>query len=650
VAQASRVSTIEDRLIDFIMATPVLLKLRSGTAFGSLKQMSRLICLLILMSAPMAGQPRYMVDYVLPRGGTRGTTVEAEFHGKWLTDPREILFYQPGVTAAGFVPFPHPDEGFKVQFRIAPDCPLGEHVFRVRTATALSEAVTFWVGPFPTVFETEKTIGENDSIAKAQPVPMNTTVEGLILPGPRADRDFYRVEAAKGQRISVEVEAARLGTLHLYGENDLEISVFNSAGKSIAHNDDNALFVQDPFVSLIAPEDGAYFIEIGQSVFYKPDQARYRAHIGDFSRPTAIFPAGGPAGSTLEVRILGDPAGDRTESIPLPSKPGDFGYFAGGSGHTPPSANTLRVSPYPNVLKSPGEEPTPVPARPAALNGILEKLNQTDEFRFTARKGEAWKIRVYARTLGAPVDPAIWIRAAASDKHLLNADDSSQADLGEPFAEWHLKEQLDPVAVFRPPADGDYVLGIRDNSGTAGADHIYRVEIEAARDVVYTSTSGFAHEIPRIHGLAVARGSRWTANILISPDIGNTYKGVIELEAVGLPRGVTMTAPRFAPGVTKLPVLFEAAPDAEERAALIELRAKAVDPAVHLETASRLGFLSMTSTGGELPWHYLFLDRYAFAVTDPPPFDIALEEPSVALPQKGGLTLKVKASRKSGFT
>ena len=35
--------------------------------------------------------------------------------------------------------------------KIAADCRLGEHAFRLRTATGLSELRTFWVGALPVV-------------------------------------------------------------------------------------------------------------------------------------------------------------------------------------------------------------------------------------------------------------------------------------------------------------------------------------------------------------------------------------------------------------------------------------------------------------------------------------------------------------------
>jgi hypothetical protein len=189
----------------------------------------------ILFAALLAANAyaeQHMLEYALPRGGTRGATVEVTLHGQYLTDPREVLFYRPGIKAVGFEPGAKPAEDVKVRFEIAPDCPVGEHVLRLRTATALSEAITFWVTPFPTIKETEKKIGDNDTIAKAQAVPLNSTVEGQILPGDQMDRDYYSVDVKEGQRISVEVAAARLGTLHQGGESDLACAFSTPRGKS----------------------------------------------------------------------------------------------------------------------------------------------------------------------------------------------------------------------------------------------------------------------------------------------------------------------------------------------------------------------------------------------------------------------------------
>jgi hypothetical protein len=642
----------------------------------------RLLLLATLTAATLLADTQYMIDYVLPRGGARGSTVTAEFHGRSLENPKEILFYGPGITAAAFTPFAKPTDGFKVKFQIAPDCPLGEHVLRVRTATALSDAVTFWVGPFTQIPEAETKLGENDSMAKAQPIPMNVTVEGQILPGPDLDRDYYRVQARQGQRISVEVEAARLGTLHNGGENDLAVRILDANDKELGRNDDSALYVQDPVLSIVAPKDGAYFVEIQQQIFYPPRQAWYRAHIGDFSRPTAIFPAGGQAGTTIEARVLGDPTGERIEQIILPSKPGNFDYFAGAAAEHPPSPNVLRVSPYPNysrtgLLAGPsaegaaepspagagsgltGQEPAPtlIPSLPAALNGILQKPGQTDTYQFSAKKGQSWNIRVFARTLGAPVDARITLRAANNPKVLFDVDDARLVDLGLPSGRgsWYIKDQQDPITVFRVPADGDYLLSIQDSENGAGPDHVYRIEVEPHRNVIYTHVTGpDGYQMPRFTGFIVPQGGRWTLDVQLAQGISNDYKGEIELEAKGLPRGVTMIAPRVGKGVTRIPVQFVAAADAEPQSALIELLAKpvdkagAVDKSVQLDSGSRQGF-ALTNRPGDLPWHFVSLNQYALAVTQPAPFDIELEQPALPIVQGGDLTLKATVTRHGDF-
>ena len=110
--------------------------------------------------------------------------------------------------------------------------------------------------------------------------------------------------------------------------------------------------------------------------------------------------------------------------------------------------------------------------------------------------------------------------------------------------------------IFKVPADGEYVLAIGDSTRAGGPDHVYRVEIEPVRDTVYTHvTAPDGYQMPRLAGMAVPRGNRWTLDVQVAPGLGNTYKGELELKAEGLPRGVTMIAPRFAKGAVRTRIL-----------------------------------------------------------------------------------------------
>src|SRR5262249_51055087 len=121
------------------------------------------------------------------------------------------------------------------------------------------------------------------------------------------------------------------------------------------------------------------------------------------------------------------------------------------------------------------------------------------------------------------------------------------------------------------------------------------------------------------------------------------------LEAVGLPPGVTMIAPRFPKGATRMPVQFIADPGAELQSALVQLLARPANRAIPLRAASQQGFY-LFNRPNEYPWHVVFLDRFALAVTQTAPFDLELEPPQAALPQDGEMALRVKVHRHPGFT
>jgi hypothetical protein len=134
---------------------------------------------------------------IQPRGAQRGTEAVLTFQGARLGDAQEVLVYYAGITVKKLEPVN--DATLKVTVAIAPDCQLGEHVFRVRTATGISDLRSFWVGALPVVQEVEP----NGELDKAQPIPLNCTVHGVV---DNEDVDYFVVECKKGQRLSVEIE------------------------------------------------------------------------------------------------------------------------------------------------------------------------------------------------------------------------------------------------------------------------------------------------------------------------------------------------------------------------------------------------------------------------------------------------------------
>ena len=75
-----------------------------------------------------------------------------------------------------------------------------------------------------------------------------------------------------------------------------------------------------------------------------------------------------------------------------------------------PSALKLRSSPYPNLLEDADSEVTRVETLPVALNGIIDSPTDRDVYRFSATKGQKLRVRVFAASLGSPIDAMIQIR------------------------------------------------------------------------------------------------------------------------------------------------------------------------------------------------------------------------------------------------
>ena len=644
------------------------------------------VCLTAWPGLSARGGQCFHIERVSPRVGQRGTTVEVTIQGGSLAKPQEVIFYRPGIRAVGLEELPKLEpiidlyhgggieEQLKCRFEIAPDCPLGEHPFRIRTATDLTTLGTFHVSPFPCIDEGELAPKDhtndhtNDSRETALAVSPNVTVRGRIGRGPKGDIDFYRVPVKAGERLSVEVDSVRIGERH-YGDSefDLSLKIYDEAGRVIATNDDNPFHLQDPLVSLKMPRDGVAFLEVRRSSFDGGKEEPYCVHIGTFRRPLAAFPAGGPAGTTLPIRLIGDPLGDTEEAIAVPREPGTFEYYGDA-----PSPLLLRSSGYPNVLEDPAAEATQIGQLPVAVNGILDTPGDSDVFRLSVKKfnpsnghGDRLRVRVFAATFGAPLDPSIRIRAidqtGKPGELELEADDTQfhkDRDIfGTHFrAGGGLKETLDPSIIWEPKADGDYLLSVQDSNGRGGPTGVYRIEIEPAgvsspQSIYFCFWPGNDWvESAKQSSLAIPQGNRWTVNLFQNFGHGCNWPQPFELVARGLPAGVTMIAPPMQPAnATAWPVQFVADATAAPGAAVITLEAKAVDPAKTPVTAHAQQNIPYINHPGGDALRTVRLDRFVLAVTMPAPFSIDIPPPSAALVRGGELAIPVKITRRPGF-
>lgn len=564
---------------------------------------------------------------IQPRGAQRGTDASVTFIGANINDAPEVLAYYPGITITSTEVL-NKDQ-IKVGLKIAPDCRLGEHAFRVRTGGGVSELRTFWVGALPSADEKEP----NSDFEAPQPITLNTTVHGIIT---NEDVDYFVVECKKGQRLSAEIEGMRLGNTFF----DPYVAILDSRRFEIAAGDDSPTGLQDGGCSLVIPADGKYIVMVRESSYGGSGASYYRLHVGTFPRPTAMIPAGGKAGEEIEVRFIGDPAGEIKQKIKLPAAGDDlFRAHCETADGIHPTGFKFQVSAVDHVIEqSNANSPATAMAgtAPGAFNGIISAAGETDYMKFTATKGQVFDVHCYARRLGSPLDSVMYIglsNGMAPANTIAGADDA-----------------VGPDSFFRftAPQDGEYFIWVHDHLRKGGPDYFYRVELTPPQAL--TSTS-----IPKVNGnnvadqtkqnITVPRGNRYAFMALANRA---DWGGPGQIGFDKLPAGVTVTADPIDPGMNQVPVVVEAKADAPITGLLADMQVKPVDANVQAGTRTNLDVnycISLNNT----PFHKHFVDRVAVAVTDVVPFSIEVVEPKAPVVQNGSMNLKIIAKRAEGF-
>lgn len=576
----------------------------------------------------LAAAPEF--NAIQPRGGQRGTDVDVTFSGNRLADAEEIVSYNPtGIKALSFKA--ENPTTLKVKLHIEPGCQLGEQLFRVRTKSGISYARNFFVDQFPTVEEKEP----NTLIEEAQPITTGVTIAGVAK---NEDTDYYKIEAKKGERLSVEVEGIRLCTNFW----DPYVAIIDSKKFELATRDDTPLGIQDPHASVIIPADGTYYIEVRDSSYAGNDGAQYRVHVGAFPRPTVVYPAGGKAGTEVEVTYLGDVGGPLKQKVAVPNTPGEvLPLFAQANNLSAPSPNFFRITSLDNVLEA---EPNnnhaeakvnaAPPALPMAFNGIIEKPEDEDWFKFTAKKDQRFDLIVHARDIRSPLDPVLEL--FNKDGGGINGNDDNGASPDSKIGAWAV------------PEDGEYYLRVRDHLKRGGPDFVYRVEVAAPETGLNTYIARYdRNDSQQWVQTAIPRGNRHAIQVHVDRlGVG----GDVGFDCKNLPPGVKMET-EVIPGATAEHIMiFSAAADAPLSAALLNMTPKLADPKaapVPGRWMNNIEFIQ--GEPNNTPYVVSRQKAYAVAVAEEIPYTLDLVPPAVPIVQSGTMNLKVKAVRKEGF-
>ncbi len=572
-----------------------------------------------LISADIfAAKPSF--SRIEPAGFQRGQEIEVLLRGDRLKDSQEVMFFEPGVSMKSIEA--EDDKKVKVTLNVSPDCRLGQHAMRLRTASGLSDVVLFYVGALPEIEEKEP----NNDFKEPQPVEMGTTVNGIIQ---NEDVDYFVVEAKKGQRITAELTGLRLGRTFF----DPYVAILNEQRFEIAKSDDEPLLFQDCLCSLLAPEDGKYIIQVRESSYGGNGNCAYRLSVGSFPRPKGIFPTGGKPGEEIEVTWYGDPSGTQTAKVVLPEKEGEFLYYAEDQYGIAPSPNRLFVSSLPSVVeKEPNnslKETTPMQG-PGVASGVIEEKGDYDHFSFPAKKGQEFDVRVYAReALRSYLDPVVDVYQASNNKRLGGNDDTGG--------------NIDSYVRVKAEEDTDLIVRVRDHLGSGHPLNIYRVEVTQR-------SPELTLEIPEVERYKARTMSVPQDNymaVLLTARREN-FRGELNLSFNDLPEGIEVITFPMEESSNKVQVLMRAKPDAKPNGKLVDVVAKPTNEEIKVEGHVKQRSMLVRGQNNRDIWGH-DADRMSVAVVEKVPYKLEIVQPKVPIVRDGSMQLKVKAIRDEGF-
>lgn len=561
-------------------------------------------------------------------GAERGKEHVITFNGKYLQTTEQILFHRPGIAATKFEAVEDKGVQVKVTIKIEADTAPGEVPFRLRTRHGLSALRIFHIGAYPDVDEVEP----NSEIGQAQTVPLNCTVNGICK---REDVDYYRLDARKGQRISAEIFGVRLGHFMF----DPYLAILDKNRFELAASDDHPLALQDGVVSVIAPEDGQYLVQVRESSYQGDDRCAYRLHIGTFPRPSAVFPMGGKLGSEIDVTFIGDPAGPFQQKIKLGELKEVFPVFAIKDNQLAPSANFLRVTDLHEIYEKADAHGTRAasqviePELPLAINGVLQKEAEQDWYRFKAKKGQAFHVNAYARRLRGPLDSVINIYHSKDGKHITGNDD--------------FQSKPDSYVKFTAPEEGTYDIRIKDHLGKGGDDFVYRIEISRIEPKLSFSLPTFERNSQVRQAIQIPQGGRFSTLFNVKR---TDFEGDLKAWFENLPAGVRAHIPAVIPkDTTTVPVVFEAAADAAIGGVLARFKGELIDEKRKISGGYEQVTTLVYGQPNQTTYYDVTLRQLEIAVIEPPPFSIELVQPKAPIVHGGTKYLNVIAKRKEGF-
>lgn len=581
-----------------------------------------------------AGPPS--VESVWPPAGKVGEPFTVVVEGANLQTVYAVQFYSPHVRCTDIKHVS--DYKLELQVETDPHCPLTNMPFRVLGRDGYSELLTVRTTSLPVVQLSAHAASDVEQAdGQAPAVQLDRSNVTICNVAKSSGMDRYVLNLQAGQRITAEVEAIRLGHELL----DMVITAIGPDDQVVVQVDDTPLFGQDPLVSFTAAESGDYTFLVHEANYRGGEGSHYLLHLGDFPPPSVVYPAGGPAGSSVAISFLTSDPSSQTQTVDLPQldEVSGFQLFHRVNEHAGPTPVPFRLSAFPNVLEvETNDQPDRSygksvlikdRAAPVAFNGILQQASDVDTFWFAASAATPVRIDVFADQIGAACDTLLTLLDANLEPIAFNDDWGSH----------------DSRIDFYPPEDGNYCVVVTDKLGAGSPTSVYRIEVVPLEPALVAFLPRPNRMTQQSQSLSVPQGNRALVRLGVRRDV---FDGDVGLLLSDLPTGVHASPALVPSDQYWVPMVVEATSDAEQQGTFARVAASGKIDGRDV-TGGFEQVVDLVAESADRLFTGAHVDRLPVMVAAPVPFTIDLVEPTISLPRGGALDIRINVTRQAGF-
>jgi hypothetical protein len=341
-----------------------------------------------------------------------------------------------------------------LQVSVPGNAMVGIGAVQLATTNGVSDVHLFMIDDLPTVAES----ATNRTLATAQELKLPVAVEGNC---DETSLDYFVFKAKKGQHVSVEVVANRLGS-----PLDPVLRLLDASGRELVYCDDDPAVGSDARFSFTAPATARYLIELRDIGYQGGSKYRYRLRVGNFPLVGATFPLGAQRGTQTKVAFIGRAVeGLRPMDVRVPEHASRVSLNAKFRRGQDCGFGLLVAGQFPEVTEvEPNDRPEAATklSVPSVANGRFARMKDRDWYEFSAARDQRLIFSGRTRSLGSPCDLSMRLFDAHGGQ-LAEADISgaNEGTLTNKFSE-----------------AGTYRLLVEELNHQGGLNLAYRIEVE----------------------------------------------------------------------------------------------------------------------------------------------------------------------------